>query len=256
MALVTLRILKEKDLQKKEDKPAKSKHNVQLELEEEVPWLHQLSKALGLKFENSLPLLNILLSSLQHIPACHADLVQCFLVFSFKREHDTDCIIVGHCTWIWQTEPWGKMCRFWPTKPKCSSDSSSLSDSGQNIKELSTESSSPLSNIPKAIQVFRAKYLREYKLNGKKPYVFYQLHGIYVCVCLPAIGGFSVRWTVTAVHDWIQNLGPPLRWHLSNINYLSTGKKHTGLERADGNNKGTIVQEPSLQYKMMPRQFQ
>ena len=100
MAVVTLPILKEKDFPKKEDKPTKFKYIVQLELEEVVPWLYQVSKALGLKFENSVPLLNILLGSLQDIPACHADSVQRFLGFSFKREHDTECIIVGHCTWV------------------------------------------------------------------------------------------------------------------------------------------------------------
>lgn len=40
---------------------------------------------------------NILLSLLQYIPACHADPVQCFLGFTrFKREHDTECFLVGH----------------------------------------------------------------------------------------------------------------------------------------------------------------
>lgn len=167
-AVVTLLILKEKDCPMKEDKPTKSKYSVQLELEEVVPWLHQVSKALGLKFENSAPLLNILLSSLHYIPACHADSVQRFLGFRFKREHDTECITVGHRTWIQQTEPLVKVCRFWPTKPKCSSDGNSISDSEPNIKELSTEPSRPLYNIPKAIQVFRAKYLRGPKLCGKE----------------------------------------------------------------------------------------
>lgn len=165
---------------------------------------------------------------MQCIPVCPANSVQCFLECSFKRESDTECIIMGHHSWIQQTKAWVKKWKFSPKTTKHSSDGSGTSDS--EPIGLSMKSSSPLKSTPKA-RFLEPNILGGLNFMGKETRCVNN-YTCYICVCAYLLNVIFL-WEELSVLSMTMDtkFRPPLIWCFSNINYLATGKKHIGLER-------------------------